>query len=290
MHGLCDVALAMFEDMARAMVEPDGVTFVAVLSACSHTGRVAEGRRLFNQMVREHKISPSMKHFTCMVDLLGRAGLLKDASELIETMPMRPDLCVWGALLNSCRMHGNAGMAEATIAKVLQAETETTGNHMLITNLYATCGMWDDSKRVRVMTKEAGLRKNPGQSWIEVKNKVFAFTAGNTPLPEAAEIFRVLDDLYGEMEDEKQGRVMPLQPSYRTIAITRLLEIIKQVTHLIQKANLTELLKSFDYQAPAAAKDVVVRRRAAGFCRSPTAPPLRRCRSPRRPAAWSPAG
>ena len=74
---------------------------------------------------------------------------------------------------------------------------------MLITNLYATCGMWDDSKRVRVMTKEAGLRKNPGQSWIEVKNKVFAFTAGNTPLPEAAEIFRVLDDLYGEMEDEK---------------------------------------------------------------------------------------
>ena len=203
MHGLCDEALAIFEDIARAMIEADGVTFVAVLSACSHTGRVAEGRRLFNQMVREHKISPSMEHHTCMVDLLGRAGLLKDASELIETMPMRPDLCVCGVLLNSCRMHGNAGMAEATIAKVLQAETETTGNHMLITNLYATCGMWDESKRVRVMTKEAGLRKNPGQSWIEVKNKVFAFTAGNTPLPEAAEIFRVLDDLYGEMEDEK---------------------------------------------------------------------------------------
>ncbi|PAN32759.1 hypothetical protein PAHAL_5G509900 [Panicum hallii] len=207
MHGLCDEALAVFEDMARAMVEPDGVTFVAVLSACSHTGRVAEGRRLFNQMVREHKISPSMEHYTCMVDLLGRAGLLKDASDLIETMPMRPDLCMRGALLNSCRMHGNAAMAEATIAKVLQAETETTGNHMLITNLYATCGMWEDSKRVRVMTKEAGLRKNPGQSWIEVKKKVFAFTAGNVSLPEAEDIFRLLDDLYSEMEDEKHANV-----------------------------------------------------------------------------------
>ncbi|OEL14187.1 putative pentatricopeptide repeat-containing protein [Dichanthelium oligosanthes] len=205
MHGLCDEALAMFEDMAGAMVEPDGVTFVAVLSACSHTGRVAEGRCLFNQMVREHKISPSMEHYTCMVDLLGRAGLLQDASELIDTMPMRPDLCVWGALLNSCRMHGNAAMAEATIAKVLQAETETTGNHILITNLYATCGMWNDLKRVRVMTKEAGLRKNPGQSWIEVKNKVFAFTVGNAPLPEAEEIFSMLEDLYGEMEDEKHA-------------------------------------------------------------------------------------
>jgi pentatricopeptide repeat protein len=158
-------------------------------------------------MVREHKISPSMEHYTCMVDLLGRAGLLKDASDLIETMPMRPDLCMRGALLNSCRMHGNAAMAEATIAKVLQAETETTGNHMLITNLYATCGMWEDSKRVRVMTKEAGLRKNPGQSWIEVKKKVFAFTAGNVSLPEAEDIFRLLDDLYSEMEDEKHANV-----------------------------------------------------------------------------------
>jgi pentatricopeptide repeat protein len=206
MHGLCDEALAMFEDMSGAMVEPDSVTFVAVISACSHTGHVAEGRRLFHQMVRDHKISPSMEHYTCMVDLLGRAGLLKDASELIETMPMRPDLCVWGALLSSCRMHGNAAIAEGTIARVLQAETETTGNHMLITNLYATCGMWDESKRVRVMTKEAGLRKNPGQSWIEVKNKVFAFTSGNASLPEAQEIFRTLDDLFGQMEDEKHSK------------------------------------------------------------------------------------
>jgi hypothetical protein len=138
-----------------------------------------------------------------MVDLLGRAGLLKDASELIATMPIRPDLCIWGALLNSCRIHGSAAMAEATVVKVLQAEAETTGNHMLITNLYAACGMWDDSKRVKVMAKEAGLKKCPGQSWIEVRNKAFAFTAGSILLPEADEIFRMLDDLYREMEDEK---------------------------------------------------------------------------------------
>ncbi|KAF7023975.1 hypothetical protein CFC21_036396 [Triticum aestivum] len=205
MHGLCDDALAVFADMAEAKVDPDGVTFVAVLSACSHAGRVSEGRRLFDQMILEHRISPSMEHYTCMVDLLGRAGLLKDASELIETMPVGADLCVWGALLNSCRIHGDAAMAEATIAKVLQAGAETTGNHTLITNLYAACGMWDESKRVRVMTREAGLRKSPGQSWIEVKNKVFAFVAGSVPpsMPGAEEIFRVLDDLYSEMDDER---------------------------------------------------------------------------------------
>uniref|UniRef100_A0A0E0JF78 Pentatricopeptide repeat-containing protein n=1 Tax=Oryza punctata TaxID=4537 RepID=A0A0E0JF78_ORYPU len=205
-HGLCDEALALFTDMAGVTVEPDGVTFVAVLSACSHAGRVPEGRRLFDHMVREHKISPSMEHYTCMVDLLGRAGLLRDASELIETMPMRPDLCVWGALLNSCRIHGDAAMAEATIANVLQSEAQSTGNHILITNLYAMCGMWDESKKVRVMTKEAGLRKNPGQSWIETNNKVVAFAAGSAPpnLAGAEDVFRVLDELYAEMEDEQQ--------------------------------------------------------------------------------------
>uniref|UniRef100_A0ACD5VZH3 Uncharacterized protein n=1 Tax=Avena sativa TaxID=4498 RepID=A0ACD5VZH3_AVESA len=207
MHGLCDDALALFTDMARAKVGPDGVTFVAVLSACSHAGRVSEGRRLFDQMQLEHKISPSTEHYTCMVDLLGRAGLLKDASELIETMPMGADLCVWGALINSCRIHGDAAMAEATIERVLQTGAEGTGNHTLITNLYAACGMWDDSKRVRVMTREAGLRKNPGQSWIEVKNKVFAFVAGSVPpsLPGAEEIFGVLHDLYQEMEGERHA-------------------------------------------------------------------------------------
>jgi pentatricopeptide repeat protein len=207
-HGMCDEALAMFQDLTRALIEPDGVTFVAVLSACSHTGRVAEGRRLFDQMVREHKISPTMEHYTCMVDLLGRAGLLRGACELIDTMPMKPDLCVWGALLNSCRIHGDAALAEAAMAKVLQAETATTGNRTLITNLYAACGMWDDSKRVRMTMKEAGLRKNPGQSWIEVRNKVFAFTAWSAPPSEAEEVFRVLDDLYGEMKDEKRSTAM----------------------------------------------------------------------------------
>uniref|UniRef100_A0A0D9UXX5 Uncharacterized protein n=1 Tax=Leersia perrieri TaxID=77586 RepID=A0A0D9UXX5_9ORYZ len=204
MHGLCDEALTLFTDMAGAMVEPNGITFVAVLSACSHARRVPEGRRFFNQMVRDHNISPSMEHYTCMVDLLGRAGLLTDASELVETMPMRPDLCVWGALLNSCRIYGDAAMAEATIAKVLQAEAHITGNHTLITNLYAMCGMWDESKRVRMMTKEAGLRKNPGQSWIGVDNKVVAFVAGNTSpsLAGAEDVFGVLGYLYQEMEDE----------------------------------------------------------------------------------------
>ncbi|XP_072985312.1 putative pentatricopeptide repeat-containing protein At1g17630 [Typha latifolia] len=202
MHGLCDEALATFDDMVRVGYEPDEVTFIAMVSACSHAGRVADGRQLFDQMIEKYKISPSMEHYACMVDLLGRAGLLREAAELIEKMPVKPNLCVLGALLNSCRIHGNAAFAEDTAARVLGMEGESTGSYMLLSNTYAACGRWEDSARVRVMTKVRSLKKNPGQSWIEVRNKVHVFSAGSILPPGAEGIYVVLEDLYLQMEAE----------------------------------------------------------------------------------------
>ncbi|GAV90572.1 PPR domain-containing protein/PPR_2 domain-containing protein [Cephalotus follicularis] len=118
MHGLGENALATFDQMIKSGFKLDGVTFVAVLSACSHSGLIAEGCRLFDMMIRENSIQPQMDHYSCMVDLLGRAGLLQEASDIVKNMPMEPNASVWGALLNSCRMHRDTEIAEETASQV----------------------------------------------------------------------------------------------------------------------------------------------------------------------------
>ncbi|KAJ0977490.1 hypothetical protein J5N97_012964 [Dioscorea zingiberensis] len=203
MHGLCDEALDTFNAMVRDEFEPDGITFVAVLSACSHAGHVSEARKLFERMITEHKISPKMEHYACMVDVLGRAGLLQEAAMLVQRMPMQPNACVWGALLNSCRIYSNMNVAQDTVRKIFEIETSNTGNYMLMSNIYSACGMWEEAAAVRVMAKTKGLKKNPGQSWIEVKKKVHAFIAGSA-LPHGAEgVYEVLEDLYQQMQNDK---------------------------------------------------------------------------------------
>ncbi|KAM0944754.1 putative tetratricopeptide-like helical domain superfamily [Dioscorea sansibarensis] len=199
MHGLCDEALDTFNSMIRGGLEPDGITFVAILAACSHTGRVSEARKMFDRMVIEHKISPNMEHYACMVDVLGRAGLLQEAAELVQRMPMEPNACIWGALLNSCRIYSNMNISEDIVKKVIGTETSSTGNYMLMSNTYAVCGMWEAAAAVRVLTKAKGLKKSPGQSWIEVKNKVHVFIAGGSLSHGAEGVCAILEDLYQQM-------------------------------------------------------------------------------------------
>ncbi|XP_016441481.1 putative pentatricopeptide repeat-containing protein At1g17630 [Nicotiana tabacum] len=178
MHGLGANALETFEQMINAGTKPDEVTFVAVLSACGHAGLVDEGNKVFDQIKKVFGIEPQMEHYACMVDLLGRAGLLQRASEMVQNMPMRPNVCVWGALLNACRMHKNTEVAEETAAQIFNLESKMTGSYMLLCNLYAGNGRWNDSANVRISAKTQGLKKAPGQSWIEVKKKVYMFLAG----------------------------------------------------------------------------------------------------------------
>ncbi|KAI3878358.1 hypothetical protein MKX03_021818 [Papaver bracteatum] len=201
MHGLAHKALTTFREMVKLGSKPDVVTFVGVLSACSYAGLVTEGRKLFDQMSSEFMITPNMEHYSCIVDLLGRAGLFQEANELIEKMPFEPDECVWGALLNACRIHKNTEMAEV-IKSRLNLESEMTGTYMCLSNIYASQGRWEESAKVRVAAKTRGLRKIPGQSRIEVKKKSYIFSSGNSFQSGLDKVYETLDDLGPRMEAE----------------------------------------------------------------------------------------
>ncbi|XP_078440545.1 pentatricopeptide repeat (PPR-like) superfamily protein [Wolffia australiana] len=193
--GLGGEALALFKEMVVAGIEPDGISYVAVLSACAHAGLVAEGKQLFRRVKR-----PGVEHYACLVDLLGRAGLLDEARSMIEQMVMEPNVYVWGALLNACRMHGNEVMAEEVGNRMLSLGAEIAGSCSLLANVYAACGRWDDSGQVRMMMRNKELRKSPGQSWIEVGKAVYVFTSGAPLKPEMEVVYQVLDELSQLME------------------------------------------------------------------------------------------
>ncbi|KAL0437966.1 UNVERIFIED_CONTAM: putative pentatricopeptide repeat-containing protein [Sesamum latifolium] len=195
-HGLGDRALKIFHQMVNAGVKPDEVTFVAVLSACSHSGLITEGHQLFQQMTQDFQIEPKVEHYACMVDLFGRAGLLQEASNVLKSMPMQPNAQVWGALLNSCKMHKNTDIAEETASQMFNLNSEATGSYMLLSNLYAASGRWDDSAKVRISAKTRGLRKIPGQSWIEVKKKFHSFSAGK-----ALSLTSEMEELHGVLKE-----------------------------------------------------------------------------------------
>ncbi|CAJ2656202.1 unnamed protein product [Trifolium pratense] len=164
MHGLGENALRTFDQMIKSGMRPDNITFVAVLSACSHAGLVAA-----------------------------------EASDIVRNMPIEPNECVWGALLNSCRMYRNTDVVEELASQILGLKSEITGSFMLLSNIYSANGRWEDSARVRVSAKNKGFKKIPGQSWIEVRKKVYTFTAGNVVHLEQGEIYAILDELALQM-------------------------------------------------------------------------------------------
>ncbi|CAN1218124.1 Putative pentatricopeptide repeat-containing protein At1g17630 [Linum perenne] len=209
MHGLALDALDTFSHMISCGHQPDGITFVAVLSACSHAGLVDEGRSLFDEMLKDYLIEPQMEHYACMVDLLGRSGLLEEASDVVKNMPMEPNAYVLGALLNSCRMHKNTVVAENTASQMLSLSSNTAWSYMLLSNVYAASGRWEDSAKTRVSARTKGLKKTPGESWIEV-NKIFRkFSAGDNVKEDSEEIYRVLEELTLQMEDISFNNMIP---------------------------------------------------------------------------------
>uniref|UniRef100_A0A7N0T2Y0 Pentatricopeptide repeat-containing protein At1g17630 n=1 Tax=Kalanchoe fedtschenkoi TaxID=63787 RepID=A0A7N0T2Y0_KALFE len=178
-HGYGAQALRTFNEMIEARVTPDAITFVAILSACGHAGLVDEGRMLFRQMTKDFNIGAQMEHYACIVDILGRGGFLQEASEIVKGMPMVPNEWVWGALLNSCRMHRDSDIAEKIAFEIFQLHPETAGSYMLMSNIYASNGRWEDSARTRISARTTGLKKLPGQSWVEVNKSFHVFQAGD---------------------------------------------------------------------------------------------------------------
>ena len=177
MHGLSGEALKIFDEMRSLNQLPNSVTFVSVLSACSHSGRIEEGWNHFKSMSRDYGITPLEEHYACMVDLLGRAGKIDEALSFINNMPMEPGASSWGALLSACRIHKRVELAEEVAKKLLPLESDQSGVYVMLSNIYADFGMWEMVKKTRVKMFEKGLRKSVGFTSIEVKKKLYLFSS-----------------------------------------------------------------------------------------------------------------
>lgn len=150
MEGNGEHAVQLFHEMIMQQVKPDEVAFTRVLTACRHGGLVDEGMSIFQSMTEGHKISPQIVHYGCVVDLLGRAGLLSEALNLIKTMPMAPNDTVWRAFLAACRTHKNDKMAKYAAGMMAKSTGENTGVNVLLSNIYASDGKWTDVAEVRL--------------------------------------------------------------------------------------------------------------------------------------------
>ncbi|GFY93069.1 tetratricopeptide repeat (TPR)-like superfamily protein [Actinidia rufa] len=194
-HGCFQQAFEYFDKMKSKGFKPDGVVFLAILTACSHSGQVDKGLSFFESMKLDYAIEPTMKHYALIVDLLGRAGQLDEALSFIKNMPLDPDMVIWGALFCACRTHKNTEMAELTSENVLQLEPKHPGGYVFLSNIYAGAGRWEDVERVRNLMKNRGAEKDPGWSCIEVDGHVLSFVAGYHAHEHTAEIYQKLEEI-----------------------------------------------------------------------------------------------
>ncbi|KAL5709267.1 hypothetical protein ACHQM5_019975 [Ranunculus cassubicifolius] len=195
-------SLSLFNQMITEGVAPNYVTFIGVLNACSHAGLVDEGWKQFNCMESKYGITPSGKHYACMVDILGRAGQFEDVRDFIVQMPLQPTASLWGALLSACKTHGNLEMAEYAANHLIELQPENPGNYVVLSNIYARARRWDDVDRVRKMMVSHGVKKLPGGSWIEIGNDVHAFAVEDMGKQEMDEMNTTLVDLAALMREE----------------------------------------------------------------------------------------
>ncbi|XP_014524333.1 pentatricopeptide repeat-containing protein At3g49170, chloroplastic-like [Vigna radiata var. radiata] len=194
-HGFATKALELFYEMLEIGVKPNEVTYIAVLSACSHVGLIDEAWKHFNFMHYNYGISPRMEHYACMVDLLGRSGLLVEAIEFITSMPFDANALVWCTFLGSCRVHRNTKLGEHAAKMILEQEPHDPATYILLSNLYASEGRWDDVAAIRKCMKQKKLIKESGYSWIEIDNQIHRFHVGDTSHSQAKMIYDELDEL-----------------------------------------------------------------------------------------------
>lgn len=194
-------ALQLYEQMVRTGFKPDHVTFVGVLFACSHAGLVKEGRHYFHSMSHDYCITPRTQHYACMIDLLGRAGHMDEAEELLKKMPVKPDAIVWKALLAACRNHGNMELGKRAAESLFVLEPQNAASYVLLSNIYAAAGRWEDVAKIRKMMKGRGVTKEPGCSWIQVNDRVHTFIVEDRGHPKAVEIYAMLDRLSRLMKE-----------------------------------------------------------------------------------------
>ncbi|KAL9447701.1 hypothetical protein AB3S75_015222 [Citrus x aurantiifolia] len=214
-HGHGRKALELFSEM-HGEVTPNEVTFVAVLTACSHCGIVDEGLELFNSMKENYGIEPRIEHYGCLVDLFARSGRLAQAKDVIEKMPMAPSRSIWGAILSACRTHGNLEMAEIASRELLKLEPEKEGGYVLLSNIYAATKKWSYSDKIRDIMESRGVKKTAGRSSVVVDGINHDFVAADKQHPRWLDIQSTLISLNSEMR---------LAADFSVKFIPRLLEV-----------------------------------------------------------------
>ncbi|KAL5992013.1 hypothetical protein ACLOJK_012926 [Asimina triloba] len=194
-NGCGRMAIEYFDRMVRTNVRPDAISLICVLSACSHSGLLEEGRQLFRNLKRQYGINPQMEHYGCMVDLLGRSGHLQEAYELIENMSFAPNAVMWRTLLGACKVHRDVELGEKVLEKILEIEPHHHGDYVLLSNTYASFGRWEDVATIRRTMKKNKIAKIPGCSMIEVDNRIHSFMVEDKSHRHSSEIRRMLDQM-----------------------------------------------------------------------------------------------
>ncbi|XP_022139093.1 pentatricopeptide repeat-containing protein At1g11290, chloroplastic isoform X2 [Momordica charantia] len=198
-HGLGRAATDLFDEMQKGTVEPNDITFLCVISACSHSGLVDEGLHYFKSMEQDYGLEPSMDHYGAMVDLLGRAGRINEAWDFIENMPVSPGITVYGAMLGACKIHKNVELGEKAANRLFELKPDEGGYHVLLANIYASASKWSKVAEVRKTMEKKGLQKTPGCSLVELRNEVHSFYSGSTSHPQSKRIYAFLEELGDEI-------------------------------------------------------------------------------------------
>ncbi|PKI76123.1 hypothetical protein CRG98_003484 [Punica granatum] len=201
-HGRAEDAIELLVEMQREKLEPNGITFVGVLTACAHSGLVDEGLKILSSMERVYGVKPGVEHYGCIVDLLGRSGRLEEAEEVIRSMPMEPNKAVLGALLAACRIHGNVEFGERLGKVLLELDQGNGGRYALLSNIYAKAGKRDQVMEVRKLMKERGVKTDTGCSVLELGGEVHEFKMGDCSHPQSKEIYLFLETMIERLKTE----------------------------------------------------------------------------------------
>ncbi|GAY47298.1 hypothetical protein CUMW_103490 [Citrus unshiu] len=194
-NGQGERALETYYIMREKNIEPNDVAFIAVLSACSHVGMVDEGRELFVSMSRDFDLEPRMEHYGCMVDILGRAGLIEEAYQFIKNMPIPPNPVIWRTLLAACRAHKNVKVGEESLKNLVTLEPMHSGDYILLSDIYASVGRCEDALRVMNQMREQGIKKTPGCSLIELDGEIYEFLAEDNMCPHFKEVYDATENM-----------------------------------------------------------------------------------------------
>lgn len=201
-HGHGEEAIQMFDDMVRLGMKPDEITLVVILNACSHSGLVMEGLRLFESMTCCHGVVPNQEHYACLIDLLGRAGHFDRLVGQLEKMPCKPNDQIWNALVGVCRIHGNVELGRKAAEKLIELKPQSSAAYVLLSSIYAALGRWESVEKVRQLMNERQVKKERAVSWIDIENKVHSFTVSDQLHPLKEAIYSVLVQLADHMEEE----------------------------------------------------------------------------------------